>query len=100
MMIVANRAAVIRAIETLRVVAVTRLGDPGKVRAGVDALAAGGVRALEVTMTVPNATAIIREIAPTLADDFLLGAGTVTSVDAARAVIDAGARFIVSPVFQ
>ena len=88
------------AIEAMRVVAVIRLRDAAKLRAVVDALAAGGVRAVEVTMTVPNAIGLIREIAGSLPAGFLLGAGTVTDGDTARAVIDAGAQFVVSPVFR
>src|SRR6188508_1566181 len=95
-----DRTATVRRIEELGIVAVIRLRDPGKLRAVVDAIAAGGVRALEVTMTVPGAVALIRELAPTLPDGFLLGAGTVTDVATARAVIDAGASFVVSPVFK
>ena len=95
-----NRAAVARTIEALRVVAVIRLRDAGMLRAVIDALAAGGVRALEVTMTVPNAVALIRDLAPSLPEGFLLGAGTVTDAETARAVIDAGAQFVVGPVFR
>ena len=95
-----SRAAVTAQIETLGVVAVIRLKDPGKLRAVVDAMADGGVRALEVTMTVPGAVDLIRTLAPSLPDGFLLGAGTVTDVATAHAVIDAGARFVVSPVFR
>jgi len=90
----------VRAIEQLGIVAVIRLKDPARVRGVVDALAAGGVRALEVTMTVPRAVDLIRELAPTMPDGFLLGAGTVTDAATARAVIDAGAEFIVGPVFR
>ena len=89
-----------RAIEQFGIVAVIRLKDPARVRGVVDALAAGGVRALEVTMTVPRAVDLIRELAPTMPDGFLLGAGTVTDAATARAVIDAGAAFIVGPVFR
>src|SRR5881392_1862228 len=74
--------------------------DPAKLRAVVDAMAEGGVRALEVTMTVPRAVDMIRELAPTLPPGFLLGAGTVTDAATARAVIDAGACFVVGPVFR
>ena len=95
-----RRARVTAQVEALGIVAVIRLKDPAKLRAVVDAIAAGGVRALEVTMTVPGAVGLIRELAPTLPDGFLLGAGTVTDVATARAVIDAGASFVVSPVFQ
>jgi 2-dehydro-3-deoxyphosphogluconate aldolase/(4S)-4-hydroxy-2-oxoglutarate aldolase len=95
-----KRAAVVAQVEALGVVAVIRLKDPAKLRAVVDALAEGGVRALEVTMTVPGAVGLIRELAPALPRGFLLGAGTVTTADAARAVIEAGATFVVSPVFR
>lgn len=94
------RSAVVAQIEQLGVVAVIRMKDPAKLRAVVDALAAGGVRALEVTMTVPNAVGLIRELAPTLPSGFLLGAGTVTNPQTARDVIAAGARFVVGPVFR
>ena len=95
-----SRADVTQAIESMGVVAVIRLKDPAKLRAVVDALAEGGVRALEVTMTVPRAVDLIRELAPTMPSGFLLGAGTVVDADTAKAVIDAGARYVVSPVFR
>ncbi|PYR77411.1 MAG: 2-dehydro-3-deoxyphosphogluconate aldolase [Acidobacteria bacterium] len=87
-------------MEAHGVVAVIRLKDAARLRAVVDALAEGGVRALEVTMTVPGAVDLIRQLAPTLSGEFLLGAGTVTDAATAAAVIDAGARFVVSPVFR
>jgi len=95
-----DRGETVRRIEQLGVVAVIRLRDPGKLRAVVDAIAAGGVRALEVTMTVPGAVDLIRGLAPTLPEGFLLGAGTVIDAETARAVIDAGAQFVISPVFR
>ena len=95
-----RRSAVTAQIEALGVVAVIRLNDPATLRAVVHAIAEGGVRALEVTMTVPRAVELIRELAPTLPDGFLLGAGTVTDVATAHAVIDAGASFVVGPVFR
>src|SRR5204862_3585615 len=95
-----GRESVVTEIEKLGVVAVIRMKDPARLRAVVDALAEGGVRALEVTMTVPNAVNLIRELAPSLPGGFLLGAGTVVDAATAHAVIDAGARFVVSPVFR
>jgi 2-dehydro-3-deoxyphosphogluconate aldolase / (4S)-4-hydroxy-2-oxoglutarate aldolase len=95
-----RRAAVTAQIEALGVVAVIRLKDPGKLQASVDAMAEGGVRALEVTMTVPGAVELIRVLARGLPAGFLLGAGTVTDPVTARAVIDAGASFVVGPVFR
>jgi 2-dehydro-3-deoxyphosphogluconate aldolase/(4S)-4-hydroxy-2-oxoglutarate aldolase len=95
-----TREAITREIEAHGVVAVIRMKEPERLRAVIDALAAGGLRALEVTMTVPGAIHLIAEIAPTLPSGFLFGAGTVLDADTASRAIDAGARFIVSPVFR
>jgi 2-dehydro-3-deoxyphosphogluconate aldolase / (4S)-4-hydroxy-2-oxoglutarate aldolase len=95
-----TRAATTRALEAAGVVAVIRLADPGKLRDVIGALAAGGLRALEITMTVPGAVDLIRQIAASLPSGFLLGAGTVTDAETAAAVIDAGATYVVSPVFR
>lgn len=94
------RADTVRRIEACGVVAVIRLQDGSRLRAVVDALAAGGITTLEVTMTVPRAIELIGEIAPTLPSGFLIGAGTVVDAETARAAINAGARFIVGPVFR
>jgi 2-dehydro-3-deoxyphosphogluconate aldolase/(4S)-4-hydroxy-2-oxoglutarate aldolase len=91
---------VLRTIETTGVVAVIRLADPAGLRAVADALAAGGVRALEVTMTVPGAVELIAELAGAMPPEFAVGAGTVLDAETARRVIEAGARYVVSPVFR
>lgn len=95
-----QRAATVAELERLGVVAVIRMKDAEKLRAVVDAIAAGGVRAIEVTMTVPGAITLIAKLAASLSKDIVLGAGTVTDAATARAVIDAGARFVVGPVFR
>jgi len=94
------RADAVRRIEACGVVAVIRLQDGSRLRAVVDALAGGGITALEVTMTVPRAIELIGEIAPTLPAGFVIGAGTVVDPETARAAVQAGARFIVGPVFR
>ena len=95
-----SRTESVTEIEKLGVVAIIRMPDPMALRAVVDALAEGGVRALEVTMTVPRAIELIAEIAPTLPSDFLFGAGTLLDADTVHRAVDAGAQFIVSPVFK
>ena len=95
-----NRVGIVSRIEDLGVVAVIRLQDPSKLRAVIDAIAAGGVRALEITMTVPKAIEMIAQIAPTLPKGFLIGAGTVLDAGTATRAANAGAQFIVSPVFR
>jgi len=95
-----TRTEIVRALERAGVIAIIRMKDPSALRAIVDALVEGGVLALEVTMTVPGAVDLIRALAPTLPRGFLLGAGTVTDAETAARVVDAGAQFIVSPVFR
>jgi 2-dehydro-3-deoxyphosphogluconate aldolase/(4S)-4-hydroxy-2-oxoglutarate aldolase len=83
-----------------RVVAVIRMKDADRLAAAAAALGRGGVRAVEVTMTVPGAVGIIREMARTKAEGALVGAGTVLDAATAAEVIAAGADFVVSPVFD
>jgi 2-dehydro-3-deoxyphosphogluconate aldolase/(4S)-4-hydroxy-2-oxoglutarate aldolase len=93
-----TRRDVVQAIETARVVAVIRIKEPQKLQAVVDAISEGGIRALEVTMSVPGAVDLIRDLAPRMPPGFLFGAGTVLDADTVNQVIDAGAQFVVSPV--
>jgi 2-dehydro-3-deoxyphosphogluconate aldolase/(4S)-4-hydroxy-2-oxoglutarate aldolase len=95
-----SRKEITAFIEDCGVVAVIRVQDPDTVRGVVDALAEGGVRALEVTMTVPRAIELIAELAPSLPKEFLFGAGTILDAETARRAIAAGAQFLVSPIFR
>ena len=95
-----RRQQIVQRIEQCGVVAVIRLQDPDRLRGVIDALGEGGVKALEVTMTVPRAIQLIDAIAPTLPAEFVIGAGTILDPETARAAILAGARFIVGPVFN
>ncbi|MCE9556043.1 MAG: bifunctional 2-keto-4-hydroxyglutarate aldolase/2-keto-3-deoxy-6-phosphogluconate aldolase [Planctomycetes bacterium] len=65
-----------------------------------EALAAGGVDAIEITFTVPKAHHVLEEVASRVGDRILLGAGTVLDPETARIAILAGARFIVSPTIN
>jgi len=62
-----------------------------------EAIKAGGVSILEITMTVPGALRVIEKVAELYGDEVLLGAGTVLDAETARAVILAGVEFIVTP---
>ncbi len=95
-----SRVQTVQAIEACGVVAVIRLKEREKLEAVVEALGEGGVRALEVTMTVPGAIQLIERLAPTLPKGFLLGAGTILDPETARLAILAGAQFVVGPVFR
>ena len=94
-----TRSDVVRRIEHDGVVAVVRLGDPRAGREVAQALIDGGVSVIEITMTVPRAVDMIAELS-TAMPGALIGAGTVTTVAMASDVIDAGARFVVSPIFR
>lgn len=84
--------------------AVIRLDDARTLRHVIAALHAGGVTAIEITMTVPDALRLLRETADALGtdlpDDVLLGVGSVLDADTAHAAIEAGAQFVVSPIFK
>ena len=92
-----KRKDILRNILDGGIVAVVRTSSPEGAERAVEAVLNGGIRVVEVTFTVPGATDVIRRLAGTLGDDVVLGAGTVTSEERARAAIDAGATFIVAP---
>lgn len=83
------------------VIAVVRIRAAAPLGAAARALAAGGVGAIEITLTTPGAVEAIAALAadPALAG-CAVGAGTVLDAPAARAVLDAGARFVVSPTLE
>lgn len=87
-------------IEDSGIIAVIRLSDVAKLEKIIGALASGGIKALEITMTTPNAVEIIQDLAKKLDDEFILGAGTVLDAETAETVIRAGAKFIVSPIME
>ncbi len=65
-----------------------------------DAVCAGGIPIVEITMTVPGAIDVIAQLAKSIGSHVLIGAGTVLDSEAAMQCIDAGAEFIVSPGFD
>jgi len=85
------------AIERVGLIPVLRARSMAQGRAVVEAMVAGGVNVVEVTMTVPGAIDLLRELKREYGDKLLLGSGTVTTADQAQATIDAGAEFVVSP---
>lgn len=82
------------------IVAVIRAPDSDPWIEVARALADGGVTVMEITMSVPNALDVLRQVRQALGDRILLGAGTVLDVETARAVMLAGAEFIVAPTLN
>ena len=83
-------------IERVGLIPVLRAKNPKQAHAVVEAMIAGGVTVVEVTMTVPGAVDLIRELKHEHSA-LLLGSGTVTTAKEAEETIEAGAEFVVSP---
>ena len=79
------------------VLAIMRATSSDQLLAAADAIRAGGVNAIEVTMTTPGALDVMRQAVARYGSDMLFGAGTVLDPETARAAILAGAQFVVSP---
>lgn len=86
-----------KTLEQVGLIPVLRASSVELGHALVDAMMAGGVTVVEVTMTVPNALTLLRELKQRHGEKLLLGSGTVTDEVQAAATIDAGAEFVVSP---
>lgn len=82
------------------IVAIMRAQSSDQLLSAAEAILAGGVRAIEVTMTTPNAIEVIRQATTRLGDDVLFGAGSVLDAETARAAILSGAQFIVCPTLN
>lgn len=80
------------------IIAVVRARNAEQVVPLSEALLAGGVIAIEITLTTPNAFAAIREARARFANRALIGVGTVLDAAACRAALDAGAEFVVTPI--
>lgn len=84
-------------IMEIGIVPVVRAASPREARIAAEAVCEGGIPIVEITMTVPGAVEVIRELARNSGSSVLIGAGTVLNVEAARRCLDAGAQFLVSP---
>jgi 2-dehydro-3-deoxyphosphogluconate aldolase/(4S)-4-hydroxy-2-oxoglutarate aldolase len=84
-------------IMEIGIVPVVRAASAGEACIAAEAVCQGGIPIVEITMTVPGAVELIRELVQNCGSEVLIGAGTVLNADAARRCIDAGAEFLVSP---
>ena len=94
---VMSKEAQLRQVLDCGIVAVVRSQDSQQLVDVVRALAEGGVTVAEITMTVPHALDVVRQVRQALGDQVLLGAGTILDPETARAALLAGAEYIVSP---
>ncbi|QNB45346.1 bifunctional 4-hydroxy-2-oxoglutarate aldolase/2-dehydro-3-deoxy-phosphogluconate aldolase [Thermanaerosceptrum fracticalcis] len=93
-----NRIKILQKLIECGVVAVVRAESAQQAKVIADAVKAGGVTAVEITMTVPGALDVMKELAAYYSpEEMLLGAGTVLDAETARMAILAGAQYVVSP---
>ncbi len=88
---------VVRRIGEIGIVPVVRAAGVEEARQAVDAVLAGGIPVVEITMTVPGAVQVIRDVVRQFGGKVLVGAGTVVTAEQAEACLEAGAEFLVSP---
>jgi 2-dehydro-3-deoxyphosphogluconate aldolase/(4S)-4-hydroxy-2-oxoglutarate aldolase len=88
---------VIRRIGEIGIVPVVRAQTADDATRAVEAISVGGIPIIEITMTVPNALAVIAHVASRYGHQVLVGAGTVISAEQTRMCIESGAEFLVSP---
>ena len=95
-----NKEKNLQDIVNCGVVAIVRVESAQEAVEVCLAIAKGGVKPIEITMTVPGAIDVIKEFKSAVKDEVLVGAGTVLDPETARAVILAGAEFVVSPTLN
>lgn len=95
-----SREMVLGRIRELGLVPVVRAESADLAAQAIEAIRAGGVDVLEITMTVPGAVRLIEDVAARCAKQAIIGAGTVLDAETARACILAGAQFVVSPALN
>lgn len=95
-----NKVEVIEKINEIGVLPVIRANSEQEARQIIEAVRLGGITTIEVTMTVPNAVELIKNLANDYGDEILIGAGTVLDAQTAAQCIEAGAKFIISPALN
>lgn len=95
-----DKGEVFRRVREVGIVPVVRAASADAAMEAVEAVSAAGIPVAEITMTVPDAVSVIERAARELGSTVLVGAGTVLDAETARACIDAGARFVVSPALD
>ena len=95
-----NKQDVLNKIMSVGIVPVVRITDGGQVLDAADALIAGGITIMEVTMSSTRPFEIIRNLKAKYGDKLLVGLGSVLNEKVAEKGVDAGAEFIVSPIFD
>ena len=92
-----NKQQIRDRILEIGLVPVVRASSAAEALLAAEAVCTGGIPIVEITMTVPGAVEVIRELQRSALAGVLIGAGTVLDAETARRCVDAGAEFLVSP---
>lgn len=95
-----NKGTILSAIKEIGIVPVVRTPSAESAFKSIEAIYAGGIRAAEVTMTVPGAVQLLEQLAGKFGDKMVLGAGTVLDPETCRICMLAGAQFFVTPALN
>src|SRR5271169_5351621 len=95
-----HRNEILRSILDIGVVPVVRTSSAESAIRAIEAVYKGGIRAAEITMTVPGAIKALEKLADAFGDKLVLGAGTVLDPETARICMLAGAQFFVTPALN
>ena len=95
-----TREQILSSITGIGIVPVVRTSSAESAIKAIDAIYRGGIRAAEITMTVPGALRALEKVADQFGDKLMLGAGTVLDTETARACMLAGAEFLVTPALK
>jgi 2-dehydro-3-deoxyphosphogluconate aldolase/(4S)-4-hydroxy-2-oxoglutarate aldolase len=93
-----DKQKILEIIEEQKAVAVIRLPDSDLYEPVAKAMYEGGIRVSEITMTVPNAISLIKKAVASSPDDAIIGVGSVTNAKMTEQAVEAGAKFVVSPI--
>jgi 2-dehydro-3-deoxyphosphogluconate aldolase/(4S)-4-hydroxy-2-oxoglutarate aldolase len=95
-----TKEQIARRIVEVGIIPVVRASSPELAINAARAVCAGGIPIIELTMTVPGALEVIRELKRSMDGSMLIGAGTVLDAKTAARCLEAGAQFLVSPGFD
>jgi len=95
-----TKSDIIQRIRDIGVIPVVRASSADEAIQVVEAIRAGGVSLVEITMTVPGAVQVIETLTQKFRNEAVVGAGTVLDAQTASACINAGAKFVVSPALN
>lgn len=95
-----SKNVIIKSIRKTGIVAIMRANSSEQLLAAADAVKAGGVNAIEVTMTTPGALRVIEQATARYGEEVIFGVGSVLDPETARAAILAGAQFVVCPTLK